>query len=431
MIRCLPVVALLTLASCITIPSADLGGIALPADIRAQPERLIVVTVANEPVPEVRAGSTPRAYQGLPYTATTAARNTATQLASHYHMRPLTAWPIATLQVHCIVFEIPPDASRATLLRELALDKRVTLAQPMQTFGTLSQRYNDPYVSLQRGFQAIDVAGAHTWSQGDSVRVAVIDTGVDVSHPDLRGRIVLRRNFVDSDDAQFKRDRHGTEVAGVIAAVANNGKGIVGVAPNVALLVFKACWQLAPGEDDARCNSLTLAQALVAAMDAGARVVNMSLTGPTDPLLAALIAQGVRRGVVFVGAVPPSQAPGFPSSAAGVLAVNIAETPARNDHDLFAPGREILTLLPGGHYDFASGSSLAAAHVTGTIALLLAQNRHLSPSRLYSLLSRTSAQLAAQQGKAGSINACAALASITGHGPCNPVVAPLAVAESQ
>ena len=388
--------ACLILTGCTTVSPADLSGIALPADIRASPERLIVVTVANDPPPEIRAGSTPRAYEGLPYTAGSAARKKAAQLASHYHLRPITAWPIATLRVHCIVFEIPPDASRAALLQELALDKRVTLAQPMQTFGTLSQRYNDPYVSLQRGFQEIDAPGAHDWSRGDSVRVAVIDTGVDVSHPDLRGRVVLRRNFVDSDDAQFKRDRHGTEVAGVIAAVANNGEGIVGVAPKVALLVFKACWQLAPGQDGAHCNSLTLAQALVAAMDAGAHIVNLSLAGPPDPLLAALIGQGMRRGMIFVGAVAPAATQSFPSSAAGVLAVDIAETPVRNERDLLAPGREILTLLPGGHYDFASGSSLAAAHVTGTIALLLAHDRHLNHTRLYALLSHTSMPLPAR-----------------------------------
>ena len=75
-------------------------------------------------------------------------------------------------------------------------------------------------------------------------------------------------------------------------------------------------------------------------------------------------------------------------------------------HALLAPGREILTLLPGGRYDFASGSSLAAAHVTGTIALLLAQNPHLDPDAIYALLDRTSTRTGIVQ----SINACTALA---------------------
>lgn len=430
--RRLSLIALMALPilGCSALPTANMHGMRIPAaDTRIAPDRLIVVTIPNDSSPAIRAGSTPRAYEGfLPYTSSTEARETAAALAARYHLRAIASWPIATLSVHCIVFEISEDASRATLLSELALDKRVSLAQPMQTFDTLTQHYNDPYVSLQRGFQQIDVAGAQEWSSGERVRVAIIDTGIDVSHPDLQGRVVLQNNFVDSDAEQFKRDRHGTEVAGVIAAVANNHKGIVGVAPRVALLAFKACWQLTANEDGARCNSFTLAQALVAAMDAGAQVVNLSLAGPPDPLLSALIVQGVRRGIVFVGAVSPASADGFPSNAAGVLAVAAAEAPANGHHELLAPGREILTLLPGARYDFASGSSLAAAHVTGTVALLLAQNRHLNPARLYELLSRTSNTHAQ---KVASINACAALGSIMAHVHCESPPAPtLAMAES-
>src|SRR6202000_1191684 len=111
---------------------------------------------------------------------------------------------------------------------------------------------------------------------------------------------------VDADDAQFRRDRHGTEMAGVIAAVANNREGIVGVAPNARLLIFKACWQARSDADAARCNSFTLARALTAAFDAHAQVVNLSLAGPDDPLLSDLIREGQHRGVLFVGAAAES-----------------------------------------------------------------------------------------------------------------------------
>lgn len=424
------ILAMLLEAACSTVSmnSESVGGqsVPFPQEFRGAPERLIVVTVANDPAPAIRAGSTPRTYEGsVPYAASTKARRTAAALAGDYHLRAVSDWPIATLHVYCVVFEIAADASRLELLQRLAVDKRVKLAQPMHTFGTLSQSYNDPYVSLQRGFQEMDVADAHQWSRGASVRVAVVDTGIDVSHPDLRGRVALIRNFVDADREQFKRDRHGTEVAGVIAAVANNREGIVGVAPEVKLLVFKACWQLVVGEDGARCNSFTLAQALVAAMDEKAQIVNLSLAGPADPLLAALVAQGLRRGIIFVGAVAPALASEsgstdeFPSSATGVLAVDTAEGHVQRDRILLAPGREILTLLPGGHYEFASGSSLAAAHVTGTVALLLAQNRHLDARGLHALLSRTSARTATLGGVVESINACNALASIIGRATCS------------
>jgi subtilisin family serine protease len=414
----------------------DVQAIQLPTEFQGTPERLIIVTVVNDAAPAIRAGSTPRAYAGpMAYATSTSARNTVAALAGDYRLREVSAWPIDPLQVYCVVFEIPADGSRPDLLKRLAADKRVKLAQPMHVFGTLTQSYNDPFVSLQHGFREIDVADAHQWSRGASVRVAIVDTGIDVSHPDLRGRVAMIRNFVDADRGQFERDRHGTEVAGVIAAVANNREGIVGVAPNVKLLAFKACWQLLADKDGARCNSFTLAQALVAAMDEKAQIVNLSLAGPADPLLAALVAQGLKRGMIFVAAVAPTPASEsgatdeFPAGATGVLAVDTAEVHERQDGILRAPGREILTLLPGGHYEFASGSSLAAAHVTGTVALLLAQDRHLDPGALHSLLSRTSARTATRGGVVNLINACNALASLVASARCDSEVGTALAAE--
>ena len=196
------------------------------------------------------------------------------------------------------------------MLAALAHDRRIKLAQPLQSFATRTENYK-PYVGLQRGFQQMDVADAHPWSRGDGVKVAIIDTGADVQHPDLRGNIVTAANFVDSDDQQFQHDRHGTEMAGVIAAVANNREGIVGIAPGARLLLFKACWQASLDADAAVCNSFTLARALVAAFDAHAQIVNMSLAGPADPLLNGLIREGLRRGVLFVGAASTDGAPGL------------------------------------------------------------------------------------------------------------------------
>ena len=414
----------------------DVQAIQLPREFQGTPERLIIVTVVNDVAPAIRAGSTPRTYAGpMAYATGTGARKTVAALAGDYQLREVSGWPIDPLQVYCVVFEIPADGSRPDLLKRLATDKRVKLAQPMQVFGTLTQSYNDPFVSLQHGFREIDVADAHQWSRGASVRVAIVDTGIDVSHPDLRGRVAVIRNFVDADRGQFERDRHGTEVAGVIAAVANNREGIVGVAPNVKLLAFKACWQLLAGTDAARCNSFTLAQALVAAMDEKAQIVNLSLAGPADPLLAALVAQGLKRGMIFVGAVAPTLPPEtgatdeFPASTSGVLAVDTAEVHVRQDGILRAPGREILTLLPGGHYEFASGSSLAAAHVTGTVALLLAQDRDLDPSGLHALLTRTSARTATRGGVVNLINACNALASLVASARCDSEVGTALAAE--
>jgi hypothetical protein len=411
------VFAMLVLTGCAT--AGHRRADALPEIVRTSPDRLILVTVANEPSPLAnRAGSTPRAYGGLHnYSASGAARDMVASIARDYHLSEVAAWPIPVLRVHCVVFQIPAASSRSSVLDQLAREPRVKVAQPLGTFQTMSQSqtYNDPYVSLQRGFEQIDVADAHRWSRGDGVRVAIIDTGMDAEHPELKNKIVASRNFVDGNVAQFRHDRHGTAVAGVIAAIANNKLGIVGVAPGVKLIALKACWQVDEGTTPAHCNSFTLAKALVAAIDEGAQVVNLSLAGPADPLLSALVERGIQRGITFVGSVSPSPLPtlsGFPAGTQGVLAVGASEAQVAENGTLLAPGNEILTLTPEGHYDFASGSSLATAHVTGTVALLLARNPQLRPEDLYAVLSRTSTRSTVSDRPTESINACAAVATI-------------------
>ncbi|MDB5986847.1 MAG: serine protease, partial [Nevskia sp.] len=148
---------------------------------------------------------------------------------------------------------------------------------------------------------------------------------------------------------------------------------------------------------------------------AGVRVINLSLGGPADPLLSQLVGYAIKRGIVVVGAVPPSgRIDGFPVGVAGVIAVTDLEQ-AVVGKVLRAPGSEVLTLVPGGHYDFVSGSSLAAAHVSGAAALLLQVNPRLDPAAVYDLLSRTSVSV---DSSGGAINVCAALAMLRPEGSC-------------
>jgi subtilisin family serine protease len=304
------------------------------------------------------------------------------------------------------VLRIPAGAEREQLIQKLSGDQRVKLVQAMNGFAPRSQPYNDPYLAVQRGFQIIDAAGAQQWSRGDKVRVAVIDTGIDADHPDFGGRVVVSRNFVDRNSHQFGLDRHGTAVAGVISASANNSQGIVGIAPGVQIIALKACWQLDDQNDTAHCNSLTLAQALAAAISENAEIVNLSLAGPRDPLLNALVAAGSARGMIYVGASPvDAPADGFPGGTPGVIPVDMAESGAARSGVLRAPGREVVTLVPQGRYDFVSGSSLATAHVTGAVALLRA--RELGPG----------------MADASPINACLALARLLERNLCSKAVA--------
>lgn len=401
-----------------------LGACALgppPATAPPSSGRLILVTVDNPPEPPpARPGATPRAYDLVtPYGAGARARATAAALAAQYELRAVAAWPIAPLAVHCVVFEVPARGTREQWLATLARDSRVRLAQPMQSFRTLAAPYNDPYLDLQRGFAEIGAAGAQQWSHGEGVRVAVIDTGIDAAHPDLAGRVVVSRNFVDDDARTFARDRHGTAVAGIISSIANNREGIVGVAPRAQLIALKACWE---GETAAAtCNSFTLAQALSVAIEAGAQVVNLSLGGPADPLLTQLVEHAVARGAVVVAAVPPDgRLDGFPVGIAGVIAVDVSGAAARADAVLRAPGHDVITLVPGGRYDFVSGSSIAAAHVTGAAALLVAHRPALSAREIAALLRDTGAGAATAT---AGVNACAALLALRGDGQCDPAPA--------
>lgn len=408
---------LILVASAALSACASSGPIALPGnhanDNRANPglasaanvssmdsQRDIVLAVANPlESPSTNAGSSLLGYAAPRYYgAGQRAASTLAALKKNYGLREVTGWPIKALDVYCVVFEPPPGMTQEALLKALAKDDRVQLAQPLHDFSVYAEkrrdphRYNDPYVNLQRGFVETDAALAHNLSQGNEVRVAIVDTGVDVTHLDLQGRVRDVQNLVDDDAAAFNHDSHGTEVAGVIAANADNHQGIVGMAPRAMLSVYKACWYPSAAHAGARCNSFTLAKALAAIIDTDTRIVNLSLGGPADPLLNKLLARLLEQGRIVIAAMPPDgTVDGFPVNAPGVIVVRASAAEAAvSPGILSAPGNDILTTQPGGGYDFTSGSSMAAAHVSGIVGLLLYLAPGLDARTVHDLLLRSS-----------------------------------------
>jgi subtilisin family serine protease len=410
-------------------------GPTLPVQARSEPGHFLVVTVRNDSQTALaRAGSTPRAYAGTNnYGVRGVAAEVVRALEHDYGLRQVSAWPIATLKVHCVMFRLPGTGSAGALIARLTRDPRVDSVEPLNEFSTEGapepngaqewMPYNDPYGPLQSSLRELGVIPAQRHTRGAGVRIAIIDTGVDFKHPDLAGRIIAHRNFVDRDEATFRADLHGTAVAGVIAADADNGIGIVGIAPQSQIIALKSCWQVARGDARAVCNSFTLAEGLQAAILAHADIVNLSLAGPPDPLLARLIAAGARQGIVFVGAAAPasSSGPVFPADLDPVLPVQTAEARSPRSTYLSAPGRDILSLAPGGHYDFSSGSSLAAAEVTGIVALILSDRPHLAAGEIRARLERSVAFTNQPSGEIRSVNACAALAFEVPAEHCTPI----------
>ena len=274
------------------------------------------------------------------------------------------------LGIDCYVMNAGSAAGALAALASLALDSRVAWAQAMNVYS--AQGHDDPLFAMQPAARLWHLDELHRIGTGRDVRIAEIDSGVDAGHPDLAGQVTLEQNFVATDPKAA--ERHGTAVAGIIVARADNGVGIVGVAPEARLLALRACEQRA--QEVTVCTSLSLALALQAAIDRDAQVVNMSLSGPTDKLVGKLLDVALARAIVVVAAADPGLASGgFPASHRGVIGVGLGAGGDPPGAFVAAPGRDIPTTLPGARWGVVSGSSYAAAHVSGLIALVLELRR--------------------------------------------------------
>lgn len=325
------------------------------------------------------------------------------RMHTSYGLTRVADWPLPAIDVHCIIFETKDTRSRDAIVRELGLEPDIETAQIVQTFDVLSGEYNDPYLALQHGLHSLQAIFSHRWSRGKGVRIAVVDTGTDTNHPDLESSTELTRNFVDKDEQRFHNDVHGTAVSGIIAATADNRTGMVGVAPDANLLALKACWQMQPTANGARCNSLTLAKALNFSIKQNVDIINLSLTGPPDPLLERLVEAAIARNIIVVGAQPSHDKPAFPTSVAGTIAVAMPDTASSS---LSAPGRRVLSTLPNQQYDFFDGSSFSTAHISGLAAVIRSLSPALTPDELRSLLELTA------DARTGAVNACRAVEAV-------------------
>ena len=403
-----------------SVPTLAYAAPSPPADTLASPNALEMddhklLVMLHLPAPHYR----PDASYGGNYnddSARNARRRTAQELARQHGLTLLEDWPMPVLNVDCYVMQYPDSADASTTLNALQRDPRVAWVQPVVLYHGMAASSGDALAPVQPAADQWHLADIHRVTTGRGVDVAVVDSGIDSSHPDLSGQISRNENFVGA--GPVPAEAHGTAVAGIIAARAGNG-GIVGVAPEARLMGLRACWELP--DHSTRCNSFTLGKAINFAILNHARIINLSLAGPRDRLLEQLLDVALERGITVVGAIDPHAASaGFPASHPGVLAVAAQPSGASGasrasgvpsaampTNLVLAPGRDIPATAPGARWHFVNGSSYAAAHVSGMLALLRQLQPDANPQQMRRLL------LSADGANAGNIDACASISRLT------------------
>ena len=277
-----------------------------------------------------------------------------------------TDWPMPVLGLDCYVMNVPASRQAEEVALELARDRRVAWAQPMQVFRSLAR--DEPVALARPTTRAWPLDVLHVAATGRDVRVAVVDSAVEADHPDLAGQVAERADFVG--DRAPAAEVHGTAVAGILAARPDSRVGLAGVAPQARLLALRACRQSTP--TDTVCSTLGLALGLHAAIERGAQVINLSLSGPPDRLIARLLEVAVARGVGVVAAADRTRPQGgFPAAQPGVVGVVDSAGGPTPAGLVAAPGSDLPTTLPGGRWGTVSGASYAAAQVSGLVALMV------------------------------------------------------------
>lgn len=352
----------LVVAAVIALLAASAAG--EPADAPSIDAGQQVLVLLKMPAPHFRPdGNYGAGYSDAAGSATR--RRIAAALARGNALSLVASWPLPVLGLDCYVMDVPSPRRADDVATQLARDPRVEWAQPMNTFRALG--HDDPLFAMQPAARRWHLDELHATATGTDVRVAVVDSGVDAGHPDLAGQIALRANLVG--DRRDPAETHGTAVAGIIAARADNHIGIAGIAPRSRLLALRACRQAA--DDDTLCSSLSLAIALHAAIEQDAQVINLSLGGPADRLIGQLVRTALDRGIDVVAAADRRVARGgFPADIAGVVAAVDDEAGAVPPGMVGAPGTDVATTLPGARWGFVSGASYAAAHVSGLLAVM-------------------------------------------------------------
>lgn len=348
----------------------------------------------------------------------------ADEIARRHGLRRVQSQNFPLIGATIGLFRITDRRSLDVVSREFASEASVRSVQPNFRYWLQDQKpaalgEGDP---LQYALGKLRLPEAHKLAHGGGVRIAVIDSAIDVAHPELAGSVVESFDALGSSEGPHV---HGTGIAGAIAAHAR----LMGSAPAAAILAIRAFGTASNG---AQSNSYVILKALDYAVSHGAKVVNMSFAGPKDALIERGVDAVAARGIVMVAAAGNAGAkspPLYPAANANVIAVSATDA---QDHlfaasnrggyvSIAAPGVDIFLPAPDGKYQVTSGTSFSAAYVSGIAALLLERNAALKSDELRAVLMKSARDLGSPGRDdlfgAGEADAFAALETVIGVQP--------------
>jgi len=323
-------------------------------------------------------------------------------------------------QINVHIIELPPQANPPAIADALSRNPHLKFAE---VDGALEPGFypNDTYYPNSWHLPKIGAPTAWDYSQGNPVTIAILDTGVDTTHPDLQPQLVAGWNFYDNNSDVSDVLGHGTAVAGTAAAAGNNGIGVASVSFKSKIMPMRVTDAQGYGY-----YSL-MAQAITSAADKGARVANISFLGVSASSTVDSAAQYMRSkgGVVVTSGGNTNSLRTDPprESLTAVAATDSNDARASfsswGDYiDVAAPGVSLWTTWKGGSYAGFSGTSAASPVVAGVYALMISANTALQPAKLDDILFSTGLDLGTsgydQQFGYGRVRADAAVASARG-----------------
>jgi subtilisin family serine protease len=305
---------------------------------------------------------------------------------------------VTSYQVH-----IDNGQSITAVIQALSREQIVAGAQANYTYTLMQDLAQDPNLAgltqgegdaAQYAIGKLGLVDVHRQLKGSNVSVAVIDSQIDVTHPDLDGDIAEQYDAVGAADAPHS---HGTGMAGAIAS----HRRLMGIAPAARIYAVHA---FSSGTASAESTTFSILKGLEWASDKGVRVINMSFAGPRDPSIERALKSAHDRGIVLIAAAGnagPKSPPLFPGADPNVIAVTATDV---NDK-LFtganrgkyvavaAPGVDILVPAPENSYQLTTGTSVASAEVSGVAALLIERNPNLRPEDVRKILTSSARRL--------------------------------------